>query len=827
MMNATVRKNEYGNWTAPLPLRSQVIRLPESYNEARKRLKATRKSLDRKPKMKDHYFSFMQKILDNGHAERVPGNEIHTSKPKWYLPHFGTYHPQKPSKIRVVFDSASEVEDISLNKLLLSGPDLVNSLLGVLMRFRRHVTAFVADIEQMFHAFHVEPEHRDFLRFLWYEGNNPDGEIVEYRMNVHLFGNTSSPAVATFCLRKTAREAETQFGSDAREFIEKDFYVDNGFKSLPGPEESIDLLKRTQSMLATANLRLHKIASNDPKVTEAFPSSDCATDSHNLDLNESTKHIQRSLGVHWELKLDTLGFTVSEETKPFTRRGVLSVVNSLFDPLGIAAPVVIKGKMLLRQMTCHLKGNHPGEWDRPLPNELYQPWAEWCTSLSTLQGVAVPRCYTTVPLDTAVLIELHVFCDASELGIAAVCYLKSVDTNGTTTVSFVLGKAKLAPIHATSMPRLELCAAVLAMEISELVRRETVFPPCPVIYHSDSKVVLGYIRNQTRRFYVYVSNRVEIIRRSTSPEDWRYVPTHLNPADCATRSVKASSLTTSHWLTGPDFLRSSREPETTDASEPTEVTEEDPEVRPSVRAFATEKSTNFVVESSRFTRFSQWPNLIAGFAALISKAQSLKHLKDSVATNPEDDKSDRPGGAAALRKRAENLIIRSVQHGAFVDEIELITKRKEGSPLAKLNPIVDENGLVRVGGRLSRADLTDKERHPVILPGSHHVATLLVRYHHQQIKHQGRHFTHGRIHATGYWIIGEKRLTNTIIHECVPCRKLRGRLACQETCRENALPRAHRLPTSVWMFSGPGKSPQDAQGEGPPGASVGLLYLLA
>ena len=317
MMNAAVKMNESGNWTAPLPLRSQVTQLPDTYNEALKRLKATRKSLDRKPEMKDHYFSFMQKILDNGHAERVPENEVHTSKPKWYLPHFGTYHPQKPSKIRIVFDSAAEVEGVSLNKLLLSGPDLVNSLLGVLMRFRRHRTAFMADIEQMFHAFHVEPDHRDLLRFLWYEGNNPDGDIVEYRMNVHLFGNTSSPAVATFCLRKTARETEAQFGSDAREFIEKDFYVDDGLKSLPGPEESIDLLKRTQSMLATANLRLHKIASSDPKVTEAFPSSDCATDRRNLDLNENTKHVQRSLGVHWELKSDTLGFKVSEEIKPF------------------------------------------------------------------------------------------------------------------------------------------------------------------------------------------------------------------------------------------------------------------------------------------------------------------------------------------------------------------------------------------------------------------------------------------------------------------------------------------------------------------------------
>ena len=388
IMNARVKKNEGGNWTAPLPLRNQVSRLPDSYDDALKRLKSTRKVLDRKHEMKDHYFSFMPKILDNNHAERAPTNEVHTSKPKWYLPHFGIYHPQKPDKIRVVFDSAVEVDGISLNKMLLSGQGLANSLLGVLMCFRQYGTAFVADIEQMFHTFHVEPEHRDLLRFLWFAGNNPDGEIVEYRMNVHLFGNTSSPAVATFCLRKTAQEAEAQFGSDAREFVEKNFYVDDALKSLPGPEESIDLLKRTQSMLATANLRLHKIASNDPKVTEAFPSSDRATDCCNLDLNENTKHVQRSLGVFWELKSDTFSFKALQERKPFMRRGVLSVVNSLFDRLGIAAPVAIKGKMLLRQMSCHLKNYHPGEWDQLLPSEFYPSWMEWCSSLLALQEAA-------------------------------------------------------------------------------------------------------------------------------------------------------------------------------------------------------------------------------------------------------------------------------------------------------------------------------------------------------------------------------------------------------------------------------------------------------
>ncbi len=239
IMDAGMEKNESGSWVAPRRFCNKVTHLPNSHHEALNRLKSTRRTLERKPEMKEHYFAFMQKILDNGHAEPVLVSKLNTPKPLWYLPHFVVYHPQKPNKIRVIFDSAAEV-----NKLLLSGPDLTNSLLGVLLHFRQNPTAFMADVEQMFHFFVVKEEHRDFLRFLWYKDNRPDGAVIEYQMKVHLFGNTSSPAVAAFSLRKTAQEV-AQFGSDDRESVERDFYVDDGLKSLSRSAESIDLLQRT------------------------------------------------------------------------------------------------------------------------------------------------------------------------------------------------------------------------------------------------------------------------------------------------------------------------------------------------------------------------------------------------------------------------------------------------------------------------------------------------------------------------------------------------------------------------------------------------------
>lgn len=144
----------------------------------------------------------MEKVLSNGHAEiALPLKE---NEECWYLPIFGVYQPKKPDQIRGVFDSSATYEGLSLNSVLLSGPNMTNSLLGILLGFRKNSVAVTVDIEQMFYCFLVKEEHRNFLRFLWYKNNNPDEDLIEYRMTAHVFGNSPSPAVATYGLRKTA-----------------------------------------------------------------------------------------------------------------------------------------------------------------------------------------------------------------------------------------------------------------------------------------------------------------------------------------------------------------------------------------------------------------------------------------------------------------------------------------------------------------------------------------------------------------------------------------------------------------------------------------------
>ena len=296
----------------------------------------------------------------------------------------------------MVFDSSAEFEGVSLNKELLSGLDMMNSLLGVLIRFRTENTAVMCDIEQMFHSFYVNPSHRDFLRFLWFEDNVIGKPIIEYHMNVHLFGNGPSPAVTTFGLRKTATDGEEVFGKAAPNFVRRNFYVDDGLASLPTAKQAVDLVTTAKTMLATANLRLHKVVSNSVEVMEPFPAEDRAKDVRDLDLRRDSLPAQRSLGVYWDLEEDAFIFRVALPDKPFTRRGVLSIVNSIYDSLGLTVPVLLEGRLLLQQLVMMGKKKNndmPLGWDDPLPETQWLQWQRWQGSLKELEKITFPRCY--------------------------------------------------------------------------------------------------------------------------------------------------------------------------------------------------------------------------------------------------------------------------------------------------------------------------------------------------------------------------------------------------------------------------------------------------
>lgn len=434
IMEKEVYQDKENNWVAPLPFKSPRPPLPNNREQALSRLSSLRRTLNKNAEMKQQFSSFMEKLFENKHAERAP--PIQEKQECWYLPIFGVYHPQKPGQIRVVFDSSAQQHGVSLNSVLLTGPDLNNSLLGVLIRFRKDLIAVTADIQQMFYGFLVRHDHRDYLRFLWHEDNDLSKGIQEFRMRVHVFGNSPSPAVAIYGLRQAAQRGEPKYGADTKQFVERHFYVDDGLVSLPTESAAIDLMKRICASLAESNLKLHKIASNSVAVMKAFEPEELATGIKDLGLDDETLPAQRSLGLCWDISTDMFTFKVAVADKPYTRRGVLSVINSIFDPLGLAASVTIRGRLLLRELSSGVQ-----DWDTPLPDDKVNRWEEWKASLEKLSNLHVPRCYVKMSLSKAKYTELCLFSDASNWAIGAVAYLRAVTEEGHCEVGFVLGKA--------------------------------------------------------------------------------------------------------------------------------------------------------------------------------------------------------------------------------------------------------------------------------------------------------------------------------------------------------------------------------------------------
>ena len=449
------------------------------------------------------------------------------------------YHPKKPDKIRVVFDCSAEFQLHSLNKHLLQGPDLTNHLVGVLCRFRQEPVALMCDIEAMFYQVRVSEEFRDLLRFLWWEDGDMSRPLIEFRMTVHLFGATSSSGCANFALKAAADDNEENLGCAAAEFVRGDFYVDDGLKSVTSIPNAIALIEDTKELCRRRGL--HKFTSNFKEVIEAIRVEDHAEGIQKIDMDRDALPIERALGVQWCIKKDSFQFRITLKDRPCTRRGILSTISSIYDPLGFAAPLLLNGKKILQEL-C--RGQV--DWDDEVPEDLKARWMKWRCELPALQELLVPRCIARV--------ELHQFSDTSTQGYGQCSYLRLKKEKGQFHCSFVMGKARVAPLKPVTVPRLGLTAAVVSAKTSAQLQQELEYEDVKEVSWTDSKVVLGYIANKTRRFHIFVANRLHQIQEHSSPDQWRYVDTKTNPADHASWGLTPQGLSTSNWIRGPIYM---------------------------------------------------------------------------------------------------------------------------------------------------------------------------------------------------------------------------------------------------------------------------------
>ena len=739
IMHTQTTRSKNGNYIMPLPFRT-TTHLPYNRTQAENRLKGIVRKFKTDPSYHNEYKRFMNNLIEQGHVEKAPAS----AEPGkvWYIPHFSVRHKQK-KKLRIVMDASARFNGVSLNDKLISGPDHMNSLIGILMRFRREPIAITCDIEQMFYNFLVREDHRDFLRFLWIDDTLSKTE--EYRMNVHLFGATSSPAVATYGLRRIAEDYRST-GPLAADFLQQDFYVDDGVTSVKDAETGKHLIKAAIDICAKANVRLHKFLSNNKEVLNSVPETERAESTKQLNIFQDELSQERTLGMEWCVATDTLHFSSPKPAMHMTKSGVLSTIAQIYDPLGLISPIVLKGKRILQKVTAETTN-----WDQLLEPEAKLEWQAWLGDLKYLQSLTFQRCYKKMA-DTAA-VELHHFSDASEYGYGACSYIRLRHTDESVTCSLVFSKSRVAPLKKkTTIPRLELQGAVTASKIASVVKKELKLDIEKEMFWTDSKIVLGYIRNESKRFHTYVTNRVAQIRKSTDVIQWQHVRTQDNPADLASRGCAVKKfLENAMWINGPDFLHwpfynSYIEENRVNAT----VDDDDKEVRV-MQTLSTQTSTNL---TSKFDRYSSMDKLVRSIAILKSCARQKTWKMPKITVGD--------------LKNAETFIIQQVQTAAYPDG------DRERS-LVKLSPIQDNQGLLRIGGRLKNAkDWTYSFKHPIIIPKHAHIANLIIKNQHNRVHHLGYRSTLAAIREAGYWLINGPGAVKKYIGRCVTCKKLRG-----------------------------------------------------
>ena len=321
-----------------------------------------------------------------------------------------------------MFDCSCSYKGTSLNEELLQGTNLINSLVGVLTRFRLEPVAFMADIEAMFYQVHVPESQRSFLRFLRWSNGNTDECLLEYEICVHTFGAISSPACANVALHKTAEDNMEEFGFEASKSVKEDFYVDYFLKSKDSAESAIDLISQTQKMCASGGFNLTRIVSNDRTVIESVPDKHRSKNIKNLNLELDSLPVERALGMSWNMEDDTLNFRITLKDLPLTRRGILATVSSIYDLLRLVSPLLLHGKRILQQIVADNKS-----WDEGVSQEQRSAWERWKNDLKVLDEIEIKRSFKPSHFGKIVSAQIHHFSDASKVGYGEASYLRLLD----------------------------------------------------------------------------------------------------------------------------------------------------------------------------------------------------------------------------------------------------------------------------------------------------------------------------------------------------------------------------------------------------------------
>ncbi|XP_062698947.1 uncharacterized protein LOC134284246 [Aedes albopictus] len=672
--------------------------------------------------------------------------------------------------------------------MLLAGPDLLTPLLKVMSGFRQRQFAVVGDVRQMFHQILVRPSDKQALRFLF--RSDPNDPPTVYVMDVVIFGASCSPCIAQHVKNLTAAEYVQQYPEAAAAVI-NNTYVDDFLDSRDTIEETVQIVAEVRWIHSKAGFEVRNWQSNSDEVLQRV----------GVDVNEATKYFsvdtatvsERVLGMTWIPTDDMFIFTTQfhKDLQPLlsgdvipTKRQVLRVVMSHFDPLGIVATYTVHGKILVQDIW-----RSAVKWDEPITGENFKSWQRWVKLLPRLSEVRVARCYFPGynPISYRSL-EVHVFVDAGEMACCATAYFRIIDS-GVARCALVAAKTKVTPLKPQSVPRNELNAAVIGTRLLKSIEENHTIPIQQKYMWSDSTTVLAWLRADPRKYRQYVAFRVGEILSTTHVNEWHYVPSSLNVADKGTKWGSGPCFDpTSPWFSGPHFLC---RPNTEWPNQKIALPESLEEVR---SVYHHEVMSDY---SFNYLKYSRWEDLLKNLAYLYH----FIHRCKAAVRNTTRERS------VILEQRdytaAEACLWRMVQQQVYSGELTVLNQNaqlpkdeqkplKKQSTLAKLSPFIDEDGVLQMDSRLNKATAyyAYSFRNPVIIPRGHHVTELLIQKYHQRYGHAYVDIVVNELQQR-YHIPKIRFVVKSVVKKCMWCRVYRVKA---QTPRMAALPHPRVTP---------------------------------
>ncbi|XP_058837137.1 uncharacterized protein LOC131693385 [Topomyia yanbarensis] len=750
----THRRDASGRYIVQLPLKESVSELGDSKSMALKRFHGLERKLLRYPDLMKQYQEFMDEYESLGHCEEVDVNKDPVDTIKWYLPHHAVLRPSNTTtKCRVVFDASAKVSGRSLNDVMKIGAIIQSDLQSISLRFRIPLHVLATDVAKMYRQVLVDRRHTPLSRIFWRK--NPSDPLRVLELTTVTYGTASAPFLATRALLQLAIDESSKYPL-AADIVKNSFYVDNALFGFNKLDEASEAQVQLIHLLQAGGFHLHKWASNNPVLLERIPEKDR---DELVSIDESgTSEVIKTLGLMWNPDLDVLQYislpVVSE--KDVTKRQALSLVSRMFDPLGLVAPVIVVGKLLMKNIW-----KEEVKWDEELTGDLRKKFDYFLSALCGITRLRIPR---HVIVTGAAAFELHGFGDASMEAYGACVYIRSIVSGQATVVRLLCAKSKIIPKTVLTIPRKELLAALLLHRLVRAVISALELSFRDITLWSDSQVVLAWLAKNPDHLEVFVRNRISEITATGMKFKWKYVHTLDNPADVVSRGQTADGLENNDlWWNGPLFLRN----EEYQVVDPEPLSDDDvPELRRSTIVSTTMKSEPLPI-FQKFESFRKLQRILAFVLRFCWNAKEKVKKKRIIQRFP----------TVFEMRHSLKVIVRVVQLQHFGKEAAIIESGEYCKRFSMLNPFMDD-GMIRVGGRLRHSNLPYGVKHQWVLPKDDVIVKRLIEAVQRENLHIGPSALLAQLRRH-FWILGARSAVRKVTRNCVRCFKLKPPCASQ------------------------------------------------